>query len=154
LSRSPLSRREFTALAAGVAASPFAFGRTFAARAAPITAQDVIDRIRKNVGVAWKADTVDTLKAGDPAAAVKGIATASMATLDVLQRAVKANANFVITFEPTFFSKSDSPTSAPGRGQMASALIRSSPPRRISSRRTAWSSGASATTGVSAPPIR
>ena len=31
-----------------------------------LTAREVIDRIQKNVGVPWRTDTVDTIKAGDP----------------------------------------------------------------------------------------
>ena len=36
---------------------------------------------------------------------MKGIATTAMATLDVLKRAAKANANLVLTYEPTFYSR-------------------------------------------------
>ena len=81
-----LSRREFTALAA--AAAPFVLTRrsTSSTRrpqgpsvAASITAEDVIDRIKKNVGIEWRAETVDGVKAGDPSTAVAGIVTTSMA---------------------------------------------------------------------------
>ena len=51
---SHLSRREFNALAAA-AAVPFAFIRKPTTDAAPLTVQDVIDRIKKNIGVEWKA---------------------------------------------------------------------------------------------------
>jgi putative NIF3 family GTP cyclohydrolase 1 type 2 len=50
---------------------------------------------------------------------VKGIATTAMATLDVLKQAVKANANLVLTYEPTFYSRADGGPPAPsptGRG--------------------------------------
>jgi hypothetical protein len=105
-----LSRREFAALAA--AALPFASApRTFAAD--PISAQAVIDRIRKNIGVDWQPDSVDTLKAGDASTIVTGIATTSMATIDVLQRTVKAGANFVVTAQPTFYARADSPDGPP-----------------------------------------
>ena len=59
-----LSRREFAALTAAAAAAPFALGRP--ASAAALTAKDLIDRITAQIGVPWKADTVDGLKAGDP----------------------------------------------------------------------------------------
>jgi putative NIF3 family GTP cyclohydrolase 1 type 2 len=88
---------------------------------AEITAQEIVDRIRQNVGVPWKADTVDAFKAGDPATVVKGIVTTSMATLDVLKQTVKAGANLVITCEPTFFSRSDNPSPAPPRGAAPNA---------------------------------
>jgi putative NIF3 family GTP cyclohydrolase 1 type 2 len=111
----PVSRREFARTAAA-AVVPLALPRSLSARAA-LTAQDVIERIQQKVGVPWRADTVDTIKAGNAATAVTGIATTSMATLDALQRAVQAHANFVITLEPTFYSHADRDTPAPARGQ-------------------------------------
>jgi putative NIF3 family GTP cyclohydrolase 1 type 2 len=106
-----LSRREFAAL---VTAAPFAFARP--SGAAAVTAQDVVDRIKKNLGVDWKAETVDTIKAGDASTAITGIATTSMATMAVLQQAIKAGANLVITAEPTFYSRGDVRTPPAGRG--------------------------------------
>ena len=84
--------------------------------AADITAQDIVERIRKNLGVEWKSDTVDSFKAGDPNTAVKGIATCAMASLEVLKQSVKAGANFIITCEPTFYARTDSRTPPPRRG--------------------------------------
>ncbi len=112
----PISRREFVALTAtGVAAVPFALSS--GARAAQaVTAQEIVDRIRESIGTDWKADSVDSFKAGDPATKATGIATTSLATLDVLDRAVKAGANMVITCEPTFYSRADTPTPPAGRG--------------------------------------
>jgi putative NIF3 family GTP cyclohydrolase 1 type 2 len=75
----------------------------------------VVDRIKQNVGIEWKADGVDTFKAGNPMTPVKGIATSAMATLDVLKLAVKAGANLVITCEPTFYSRADTATPSAGR---------------------------------------
>lgn len=109
-----LSRREFAALAAAAAVAPFADVTNV--HAATITAADVIERIKTNIGVEWKPDTVDSLKAGEPAANVTGIVTTSMATLAVLQQAVKARANFVITAQPTFYSRADVPSPPVGRG--------------------------------------
>jgi putative NIF3 family GTP cyclohydrolase 1 type 2 len=109
-----LSRREFAALAASAATAPFAFGRTSAAAA--VTAQDLIDRIRKNIGVEWKLDSVDGVKAGDASTIVTGVATTSMATLSVLQQAVKTGANVVITAHPTFYARADARTPPAGRG--------------------------------------
>ena len=71
------------------------------------TAQDVVDRIRQNIGVRWSDTTVDTFKDGDPATSVTGIAVTMMATFDVLQRAAAAGANLVITHEPTFYDHFD-----------------------------------------------
>ena len=49
-----------------------------------ITANEVIERIKNNLGVPWKNETVDTFKSGDPNAKVTGIATTMMATFDVV----------------------------------------------------------------------
>jgi putative NIF3 family GTP cyclohydrolase 1 type 2 len=119
-----LSRREFVALTvsgavAGHAASPFAFAGS-SARA--ITAADIVDRIKKNIGVEWNAaTTMDTFKAGDPSTVVTGVVVTSMATLDVLQQATKAGANFVITAAPTFYSRADARQPGGGRGGGAGA---------------------------------
>jgi len=72
------------------------------------TAAEVIERIKKNVGIPWPESTVDTFKAGDPGTAVTGIAVTMMATLDVLERAAAKGDNLIITHEPTFYSHLDS----------------------------------------------
>jgi putative NIF3 family GTP cyclohydrolase 1 type 2 len=77
------------------------------AGAQPLTARQVIDRLKANVGVPWTEPTVDSVKAGDPDTPVKGIAVTMMATLDVLQRAAASGRNLVITHEPTFFDHLD-----------------------------------------------
>lgn len=104
------SRREFVALAA---AAPFALSQKSPNDASTLTAEEVVDRIKKSVGVEWKPDTVDTFKAGDPALVVKGVVTTGMATMDVLKQAVTAGANLVITAEPTFYSRADTATPDP-----------------------------------------
>jgi putative NIF3 family GTP cyclohydrolase 1 type 2 len=110
-----ISRREFVALtAAGTVAAPFVMSRTGAAQG--MTAREIVDRITQSIGTGWKADSVDTFKAGDPTTRITGIATTSLATLAVLDRAVKAGANMVVTCEPTFYSRSDTPTPPAGRG--------------------------------------
>ncbi len=110
-----ISRRDFVALAAtGAAAAPVGLSQN--PPAAGLTAQDIVVRIKRNVGVAWKDDTVDTFKAGDPSTTVKGIVTTSLPTMDVLRRALGAGANLIITCEPTFYSRADNSTPAAGRG--------------------------------------
>jgi hypothetical protein len=115
-----ISRRHFARLA-GTAAIAVPH---LSAQKAPLTAQQVVDRIQRNVGVAWQADSLDAIKAGDPGTVVTGIATTGMATMDMLARAVKEKANFVITLEPVFYGRLDgqAPPPAPagrggGRGQ-------------------------------------
>ena len=72
-----------------------------------LTARQVIERIQKNVGVPWRAETVDTFKGGDPDTPVTGIAITMMATYDVLRRAAASGKNLVITHEPTFYNHED-----------------------------------------------
>jgi len=69
-----------------------------------LTAERLIERIRQNVGGPWRAQTVDTIKAGRPDTVVTGIATTMVATLDLLKRANEAKRNFVVVHEPTFYS--------------------------------------------------
>ena len=78
----------------------------FQANAAP-TAREVIEQIKANVGVPWRAETVDTIKAGDPETPVTGIATTMMATFETLRKAAAQGKNLVITHEPTFYSHQD-----------------------------------------------
>ena len=79
------------------------------AHGAELTAQQVIDRMKANVGVPWgSGPTVDTFKAGDPNTPVKGVATCMMATFEVLKRAADQGANLIITHEPTFWGHLDS----------------------------------------------
>ena len=117
-----ISRRDFVALtvagtAAG-AATPLARG--LSPFAATITAGDIVERIKKNVGVPWDAGTtMDTFKVGDPGTVVTGVVVTSMATLDVLQQAARAGANFVITAAPTFYSRADNRQPGGGRGGAA-----------------------------------
>jgi len=111
-----LSRREFATLAAAAAAAaPFAFGQEPSA-AAGLTAKELLDRITAHIGVAWKPDTVDGLKVGDPSTVVTGVVTTAMASLSVLRRAVEAGANVVITSQPTFYAKADTRTPPVPRG--------------------------------------
>jgi putative NIF3 family GTP cyclohydrolase 1 type 2 len=120
----PISRRKFVALiATGVAATPLA--RSIGGA---VTAQEVVDRIKKNIGVDWKSESVDTFKAGDPSTTVTGIVTTALASLDVLGSAVKAGANLIVTCEPTFFAKADTPTPPVRRGFGPGADIPPSPP--------------------------
>ena len=75
-----------------------------AGAAVPLTAADVIARIKAHVGVPWLDKTVDGIVAGDASTPVRGIATTMMATFDVLKAAVAARKNLIVTHEPTFWS--------------------------------------------------
>jgi putative NIF3 family GTP cyclohydrolase 1 type 2 len=98
-----LSRREFlTYTALGAVA-----GGTRRVRAHTLTAQDLLERIKLNIGVPWAAETVDTFKDGDPTTPITGVAVTMMATFDVVRRAAAQGANLVITHEPTFYDHFD-----------------------------------------------
>jgi putative NIF3 family GTP cyclohydrolase 1 type 2 len=85
----------------------FACVAVVSAQATNPTARQLIEQIKANVGVPWRADTVDTIKAGNPDTPVTGIATTMMATFDVLRRAAAEGKNLVITHEPTFYNHRD-----------------------------------------------
>lgn len=77
------------------------------ARSATITAREVVDRIRKNIGIPWRNRSADTFKLGDPDAPITGITCTFMSTLSLLQRSAAAGNSFVISHEPTFWSADD-----------------------------------------------
>ncbi len=68
------------------------------------TTQAVIDTILRDMGVPTLPQTVDVVVTGDPAQEVTGIATTFVASQDVLQRAVDAGANLVISHETPFYN--------------------------------------------------
>ena len=75
-----------------------------------MTAQQIVSRIQQALAdqkIAWRAQTVDTFKAGNAETEVRGVATTGMATFDLLRRAVARDRNFVITHEPTFYNHQD-----------------------------------------------
>jgi putative NIF3 family GTP cyclohydrolase 1 type 2 len=99
------SRREFIAATAASLLLP----RPLSRQRSTVTAQQVADRIRANLGVDWRSQTVDGFKAGDAATTITGIAVTVLATTDVLQRAAAAGQNLVITQEPLYYGANDDP---------------------------------------------
>lgn len=97
------TRREFLFAATGLTVSRMARRQS----AQRITAGEIIDRIKAQVGIPWRAQTVDNIIAGTAETPVTGIATTMMATLDVVRRAAASGKNMVITHESTFFSHQD-----------------------------------------------
>src|SRR6476620_5588112 len=80
-----------------------------------MTASDVLELIKKNLGSPWNGSTYrDVFHAGDPQVEVKGIATTFMATLDLLQRAHAAGMNLVVAHETTFWNDRDDTKDMPG----------------------------------------
>ena len=145
-----LTRRQFAALTAATVAAPLVLVRS--TQAAPaVSAGDIVERIRKGIGVDWKAETVDTLKAGDAATTVTGVVTTALASMAILRQAVDAGANMVVTCEPTFYCPRRHADSAgrprrPRRcrcGGVRPRLrrhrpIQSTPPRTHTSTSTSW----------------
>jgi putative NIF3 family GTP cyclohydrolase 1 type 2 len=75
-----------------------------------LTARQVVERIQKNVGIPWRAQTVDNFKDGSqPDAPLTGIATTMVATFDLLHKAAAAKRNLIIVHEPTYYSNLDDP---------------------------------------------
>jgi putative NIF3 family GTP cyclohydrolase 1 type 2 len=75
-----------------------------------MTGQELVGRIRQKLaaqGIAWREESRDTFKAGEPGTPVRGIVTTGMATFDVLKRAAAGGGNFVVTHEPTFYNDKD-----------------------------------------------
>ncbi len=71
------------------------------------TIQAVIDTILGQIQSGRLAETVDTVKCGDPTQEVKGIVTTFLASYEVIRKAVDLGANFIITHEPTFYNHLD-----------------------------------------------
>ncbi len=99
-----LSRRAFALAAAA------AFPLRNARAQAPLTAADVVERIKKKLaeeGVVWGPSVFDGFHLGDPQIPVTGIATTFEPTFDVLKRALAARRNFVVAHESTFWDGFD-----------------------------------------------
>jgi putative NIF3 family GTP cyclohydrolase 1 type 2 len=101
------SRRAFLLAGAALSLAKTITAQSTSSVGGKLTAGMVIDRIKVNIGIPWRQQTVDNLIAGSPDTLVKGIATTMMATLDVCKRANAAGKNMVISHESTFFSHQD-----------------------------------------------
>lgn len=86
-----------------LATSPLAAQQQF-------TAAQAIARIQQAIPQQPPADTVDTIKAGDPTTVVTGIVTCFTDTMDVLRQAVTLHANLIVAHEPTFYNHRDENT--------------------------------------------
>jgi putative NIF3 family GTP cyclohydrolase 1 type 2 len=86
-----------------------AFAQNTVVAPGSLTAAEVIAQIVKATGAALPANTVDTIKAGDPATVVTGVATTFTPTMEVLRKAVAAGDNLIVTHEPTFYNHLDDP---------------------------------------------
>ena len=78
-------------------------------------AGDIVDRIKKNLGVAWRDATYrDTFKSGGPESDVTGVATTVFVTLEVIEQAAAAGLNMIIPHEDTFWNDRDDTTIVDG----------------------------------------
>jgi putative NIF3 family GTP cyclohydrolase 1 type 2 len=103
----PLTRRDFVAGTATMAAS-LALPQTNASPSgAPLTAGEVINRIKANIGVPWKEQTVDHLLTATPETEVKGIASVMMATLEVVETCAAQGLNMIVSHETPFYLHQD-----------------------------------------------
>lgn len=72
-----------------------------------VTVGQVIDLIIKSIPNAPFPKTVDTLKSGSLTQNVTGIVSTMFATVEVIEKAIAAGANFIIAHEPTFYNHAD-----------------------------------------------
>jgi putative NIF3 family GTP cyclohydrolase 1 type 2 len=68
-----------------------------------ITAQTVVDRIRRQCGVGLRAGEADAFLTGRADAPVRGIVTSYAPSLEVLHKAVAAGANMIVALESPFW---------------------------------------------------
>lgn len=73
-----------------------------------VTVGDIMDAFISEVPGAPFPNTVDTLKAGSRDIKVTGIVTTMFATLEIINKAIAAKANFIIAHEPTYYNHLDS----------------------------------------------
>ncbi len=93
MTHAEFSRRQFARLAGSAALAASAAS----AQRPALTVQAAVERIDKSIAVT----------AGDPQTPLRAIAATAMATMDVLTRAARENANLIVTLEPVFFGKND-----------------------------------------------
>ena len=73
-----------------------------------MTAGDVVDRIKKNLGGSWRDTTYrDTFKFGGPETIVTGIATTVFCSFEVVQKASAAGCNMIVPHEDTYWNDRD-----------------------------------------------
>jgi putative NIF3 family GTP cyclohydrolase 1 type 2 len=109
-----INRRKFLATATKAAGASMLLPPAFIASATDsnndersMTVGEIMDAFISEVPGAPFSSTVDTLKAGNRDIKVTGVVTTMFATLEVIQKTIAANANFIIAHEPTFYNHAD-----------------------------------------------
>src|SRR5688572_326945 len=90
-----VSRRDFMSVSAMLAAS----AATGFGQSAALTAGQVVDRIKANLGVPWREGPTDSVQPGDATTPVTRIGTTVVSTFDVIKRAAAARKNMVISHQ-------------------------------------------------------
>ncbi|HUP04732.1 MAG TPA: Nif3-like dinuclear metal center hexameric protein [Bryobacteraceae bacterium] len=72
-----------------------------------MTANEVVDIVKKNMGTWSERSRRDTFKVGDPNTQVTGVACTFMGMFDVIKRAHAAKLNLIISHEDTFWNDPD-----------------------------------------------
>ena len=72
-----------------------------------LTAGEVLERIKQNVGIPWMTKTVDKIVTGDENTPVHGVASVMMATMDVVERAAAEGKNMIISHETAVYLQQD-----------------------------------------------
>jgi putative NIF3 family GTP cyclohydrolase 1 type 2 len=104
------SRREFISLSGKAFASAALLASTTSVLASSQeqpTVGQVMDAFINEVPNSPFEKTVDTLKSGNRDIKVKGIITTMFATIEVINKAIASNSNFIIAHEPTFYNHFD-----------------------------------------------
>jgi len=86
------------------------------------TIREIMDIILKEIPGAPFQQTVDTLKSGTPDQKVTGIITTMFPTVNVIKKAIKLNANFIIAHEPSFYNHTDDTNWVPGNSVLKQKL--------------------------------
>ena len=73
----------------------------------PMTVKEAINTVFAAVPGAPFSGTVDTIKLGDPSQPLHGVAVTFLASIEVIEQAVRLGANLLITHEPTFYNHLD-----------------------------------------------
>lgn len=67
----------------------------------------IMSLIRENIKPGWTDTRTDTIVIGHAEDTVTGIATCMFVDMNILQRAVAANCNLIVTHEPVFYTATD-----------------------------------------------